>query len=217
MKRTLETCDAPVASADIKQRKVSTERILFATERSCLKIYHDDNIASLLKDCVKETEKLLIVNPPVTVYGKPGIQHRSIGFFSDSSIGYQYSGQLMASQKLGLQLTVLLEKVNALLEGANFNGILVNRYANGKDFIGQHVDDEKDLASVGVVTISFGAERTFRITDRATGKLVKEFPLAHGTIYHMAGAFQREFKHGIPKQSKVVHPRISFTFRKHLK
>lgn len=190
--------------------------ILLQTANSCLQMYQDFDIASLLESCVTETEQKLQLNPPVLVCGKPGVQHRSIGFFSNESIGYYYSNQLMKSQKLEPNLNLLLAKVNILLT-SDFNGILVNKYANGKDYIGQHSDDENDLSTVGVVTISYGAERKFRITDKKTDKLVKEIILKHGSIYHMSGAFQKEFKHGIPIQSKILNSRISFTFRKHLK
>ena len=44
-----------------------------------------------------EVEGKLLVNHPIKVFGKPAIQHRSIGFFSDTSIGYKYSGQLAKS------------------------------------------------------------------------------------------------------------------------
>ena len=37
--------------------------------------------------------------------------------------------------------------VNNLFK-VNFNGILVNRYADGKDYIGSHSDDEKNLTDV---------------------------------------------------------------------
>jgi len=203
------------AQTNPKRIKFNDPTILI-TEKSSLKIYQEKKITLLLDGCVKEIKTKLIKNPAVLVYGKPGIQHRSIGFFSDVSIGYHYSNQLMPSQKLTPQLTQLLKSVNLLLD-ADFNGILVNKYANGKDFIGQHCDDEKDLASIGVVTISYGAERIFRITSKLTGKLVKDINIKHGTIYHMSGDFQKEFKHGIPKQSKITQERISFTFRKHLK
>jgi alkylated DNA repair dioxygenase AlkB len=190
--------------------------VLLETDRSELKMYHNRKIQAYLDSCVKEVKSLLLLNPPIKVYGKPAVQHRSIGFFSDDSIGYAYSGQLMGSQKLGPSLKALLLAVNAFLK-ADFNGILVNKYANGEDYIGQHSDDEKALGNVGVLTISYGAQRTFHITNKLTNETVGDFLLTHGSMYLMSGDFQKQFKHGIKKDAKVVHPRISFTFRKHLK
>ena len=40
----------------------------------------------IIEKCVKEIQDKLIKNPEVIVFGKRGIQHREIGFFSDESI-----------------------------------------------------------------------------------------------------------------------------------
>ena len=54
----------------------------------------------------------------------------------------------------------LLDIINKTLH-SDFNGILVNKYMNGNDYIGAHSDDESGLDKVGVVSISYGAERIF--------------------------------------------------------
>jgi alkylated DNA repair dioxygenase AlkB len=109
-----------------------------------------------------------------------------------------------------------LELVNKKFK-TRFNGILVNKYANGLDNIGEHSDDESQLDNAGVVAISYGAIRKFRIRDKKTKKIVKDIPTLPNQIIQMAGDFQKEFKHGIPVEKKVKEPRISFTFRKHIK
>jgi alkylated DNA repair dioxygenase AlkB len=153
--------------------ETAPEKVVLSSERSCLKVYKNAEITSSLDDCVKEIAGKLLLNPPVMVYGKIGKQHRSVGFFSDCSVGYKYSGQMMPSQALGSNLSQLLQKVNMLVKG-DFNGILVNDYMTGSDYLGQHADDEKDLADVGVVAISYGATRKFRITDFTSGKIVRD-------------------------------------------
>ena len=96
----------------------------------------------------------LIVNPKIIVYGKPGIQHRSVGFFSDESIGYKYSGSIPMTRALSELLSLVNREFSA-----EFNGILINRYANGEDYIGAHSDDEASLDRNGVIAISVGAIR----------------------------------------------------------
>jgi hypothetical protein len=54
----------------------------------------------LLEQCVSYVEPLLEVHPEIIVYGKTCRQHRNIGFFSDESIGYQYSGKIAKSQPM---------------------------------------------------------------------------------------------------------------------
>jgi len=188
-------------------------RTLIKTENSSLNEYDFENL-ELIENCIYEIKDKLLVNPPIKVFNKPAIQHRSIGFFSDTSIGYHYSKQLAKSQPLSDNLKNLLDIVNNLFK-VNFNGILVNRYADGKDYIGSHSDDEKNLTDVGVVAISYGAIRKFRIRDKKTNSIVKDIETIPNKIIQMAGKFQKEFKHEIPIERKITEPRYSFTFRKH--
>ena len=67
-------------------------------------------------------------------YGKTCNQRRNVGFFSDDSIGYKYSKKLMESNPLSADLADLLVEINKIL-GTSFNGILVNKYMDGKTII----------------------------------------------------------------------------------
>lgn len=183
------------------------------TERSNLSAI-EININDLLEKCVEEIEGSLIHNPPIYIYGKKCHQHRSIGFFSNTSIGYRYSRQLAESMPLTPKMDELLNLVNSLFN-SDFNGILVNKYASGEDYIGKHSDDEKSLSNVGVVCVSYGAVRKFRIRNKTTGKIIYDVPTTSGEIWIMGGDFQKEFTHEIPIEKKIKQPRISFTFRKH--
>ena len=186
------------------------------TERSYLGIFSfPEGKETLLNLCVDEVEGKLLKNPPIVVFGKQAFQHRSIGFFSNESEGYRYSGQLAKSQLLSPNMSELLSVVNDMFT-AKFNGILVNRYENGEDTIGAHSDDERYLDPVGVVCVSWGESRTFRIRNKETKKIVEDIPTKSGQIIIMAGDFQKEFTHEIPCENKKKNPRISFTFRKHV-
>jgi alkylated DNA repair dioxygenase AlkB len=169
----------------------------------------------LVKRCVEESATLLHEKPPLVIYGKPARQPRNVGFFSDTSMGYKYSTTLMRSIPLTDGLKEMLDTVNEMFE-AEFNGILVNTYLDGNDNIGRHSDNEKDLSPVGVVAISYGAVRKFRIRDKA-GKIVKDIPTTSGSILWMKGDFQKEFTHEIPVEKKIKMARTSFTFRSHTK
>lgn len=160
-------------------------------------------------------EPHLIHRPPVVVFGKPCHQNRNVGFFSDYSVGYRYSGQLMSSQPLTGWMKELMESVNAKL-GTDFNGILINHYASGEDYIGAHRDDESGLdpAKKAVAAISFGAVRKFRIRDNDR-KIVADVPTEHGSLLVMMGDFQQKFTHEIPVEKKVSSARWSITFRHH--
>lgn len=187
---------------------------LIRTDKSSLNVYQFDDL-DLIKECINDIDDKLLINPPIRVFNKPAIQHRAIGFFSNTSIGYHYSNQLARSQPLTDNLEILLDKINKKFS-VEFNGILVNKYFNGNDYISSHSDDEKNLTKAGVVAISYGAVRKFRIRDKKTNKIVKDIPTSQNYIIQMAGDFQKEFKHEIPIEKKIKDVRYSFTFRKHL-
>ena len=86
--------------------------------------------------------------------------------------------------------------------GAEFNGILVNKYMDGNDYISAHSDDETGLDLVGVVSISYGSERIFRIRNKATKEIICDELTTHCSILHMVGNFQKLYTHEIPIQKK---------------
>ena len=184
------------------------------TEKSFLGVSQFEN-EELVNNCVKEIEGKLLEYPKIKIYGKECCQRRCIGFFSDESIGYKYSGQIAKSQTLSTFLKQLLEEINTIYD-SDYNGILINKYCDGEDYISAHSDDEKNLSKSGVVAISVGAERIFRIRDKTSKKIIVDIPTIPYGIIQMAGDFQKEFTHEIPKQKRVKKERISFTFRKHL-
>lgn len=187
------------------------------SENSALILYDlDENMMEIVKQCVETVDSELDVRPPVIVFGKVCCQNRSVGFYSDTSKGYNYSNKLMASKKMHPCLRELLIYINDKFD-YDYNGILINKYSGGEDYIGKHSDDEKGLDSkVGVVALSYGAVRNFRIRWKDTGSIVKDVPTEPNKIIQMAGDFQKEFTHEIPIQKKVNGTRYSFTFRKHL-
>jgi len=164
-------------------------------------------------------------NPVSKLYGKEITMHRSVGFFSDTSIGYKFSNRMFASISFAEYplLSLLLSTVNQTF-GTNYNGILINIYHSDNDYISQHADDEKDLdISKKVIAISLGKKRTFRVstasasptaqtTNIISASVLKncrmkeptyDFTTEHGQMIIMDGEFQKEFHHGIPKPYKV--------------
>jgi alkylated DNA repair dioxygenase AlkB len=169
-----------------------------------------------LKPIVNEVDSLLAVRPEIKIFGKIAHQNRSVGFFSNESVGYKYSNQMAKSIPLTPGLATLLDEMNAKYR-ANFNGILVNKYQDGNEYISAHSDDESGLDPVGVVMISYGAVRKFRIRDKATKEIIQDVPTNSNGIIFMKGDFQKKFTHEIPIEKTVTGVRYSFTFRKHNK
>ena len=168
----------------------------------------------LLEKCIIDIEPQLELKPEIIIFGKKCKQQRNIGFFSDKSKGYKYSNKMMESKPLTKSISELLDIVNNEL-GTQFNGILVNKYMDGNDYISAHSDDESGLDLIGVISISYGAERIFRIRKKDTKQIIYDTLTTHCSILHMGGNFQKLYTHEIPIQKKIKEPRISFTFRKH--
>ena len=175
----------------------------------------DVDIDELLNQCVIEIDGLLDVRPPIMLYGKVVAQTRNVGFFSDQSIGYYYSRKLAPSKPMTPSLTIMLQLINDKFQ-TDFNGILINEYLNGMDKICAHSDDEASLSDAGVVCISYGASRKFRIRNKLTKLIVCDVQTNSNEILVMGGDFQKEFTHEIPQEKTIKDRRISFTFRKHL-
>jgi alkylated DNA repair dioxygenase AlkB len=185
------------------------------TARSWLRIAAFDH-PELIEEAITEVRDKLVLNPEIVVFGKKAYQHRSVGFFSDDeTIGYQYSGSIATSQLISPSLSQLLAQVNQTFE-AEYNGVLVNYYSDGSDYIGAHSDDERHLGPIGVISLSYGTTRKFRIRDRLTKAIVMDVPLPSGMLVHMGGDFQKEFTHEVPIEKKVREGRYSLTFRQHL-
>ena len=172
-------------------------------------------VLPVIKEIIDDIADKLIVKPKIILFGKECSQQRDVGFFSNESEGYKYSNKLMASQPLTDNMKLLLEFVNNLYS-SEYNGILINRYDSGEQYIGAHSDDETSLDKNGVIALSYGAERKFRIRDKITKKIRLDVHLSHLSIIHMGGEFQKEFTHEVPVEKKVKGKRISLTFRKHL-
>lgn len=184
------------------------------TGKSFLSIGNFSNM-TLLEQCIIDVKDELIDKQEIIVYGRICHQNRAVGFFSDDSLGYRYSGQIAGSVPLSNNMKQLLNEINALFS-SEFNGILVNRYNNGEDYIGPHSDNEKGLdTTAGVVSVSYGAVRKFRIRNKNTKALIKDVPTTSGILIQMGGAFQKEFIHEVPLEKRVTGMRYSFTFRKH--
>ena len=99
--------------------------------------------------------------------------------------------------------------------GIGFNSVLANLYRDGRDRMGWHSDDERELGPRPVIaSLSLGACRRFVLRHRreVSSKLAIELP--HGSLLVMRGETQRHYRHALPATAKPVGPRINLTFRR---
>ena len=95
-----------------------------------------------------------------------------------------------------------------------FDYCLAHIYRDGKDYIPWHND--KEALQSDVVSVSFGEKRKFRLRrlERTSG-YEHEFLLGNGDLFIMHMGCQEVYEHTVPKELKVVNPRINLTFRKY--
>ena len=186
---------------------------LLVTPTSSLEILSLDDILSA------EEIKTLWETPvekdrEFVLYGKTCKMHRGMAFFSNESRGYSFSNQIIDAQPL-MPLHEKLLKIVHERTGEIFNGLLFNLYFSGEDYISAHSDKEMELSNVGVVALSFGCGRTFRIRSKTMKGIVLDHVTGNNELLWMKGQFQHEFTHEIPKELRLAQPRLSITFRYH--
>lgn len=148
----------------------------------------------------------------VVIYGKRVMQPRLIAWAG--AMPYRYSGQTLEPRATTPHVAELLPDVSAAA-GVPFNHVLVNRYRSGADSMGFHADDEPELGPDPLVaTLSLGATRRFALRPRRgrDGEPLG-YDLQAGSLLVMGGTCQRQYHHGIPRQTKVEQERVSLTFR----
>nr|XP_044988920.1 DNA oxidative demethylase ALKBH2-like isoform X2 [Jaculus jaculus] len=95
-------------------------------------------------------------------------------------------------------------------------------YKDGCDHIGEHRDDERELAPGSpIASVSFGACRDFlfrhkdsRGKNRCREVEVVRLQLAHGSLLVMNHPTNTHWYHSLPVRRKVLAPRVNLTFRR---
>jgi alkylated DNA repair dioxygenase AlkB len=147
------------------------------------------------------------------LFGRQVAAPRLSCFVGDADAFYTYSGTRFAPHAWTPASAELRDRVSDLC-GQKFNSVLCNLYRDGHDSMGWHSDDEAELgAQPRIASLSFGASRRFRLRHRRNPDLRIEIELASGSLLLMAGATQRNYKHDLPKSTRVVAPRLNLTFR----
>jgi alkylated DNA repair dioxygenase AlkB len=147
------------------------------------------------------------------IYGQCLNVPRLMAWYGDADAYYRYSGIEHIPQPWTADLLELKAHVEAICRQP-FNSVLANLYRDGRDSMGCHADDEKELGQNPLIaSLSFGESRLLRFRHpHSGGKL--DIELAHGDLLVMAGALQHHWRHELPKTRKVKQPRINLTFRR---
>jgi len=108
-----------------------------------------------------------------------------------------------------------IKKAIETMVNFTFDYVLINKYRDGKDYIGFHADREHIAEGKNVIaSISLGTPRRFVMRHKSKNLGTIEYALTTGSLLVMGGTTQKFWKHAVPKQLRVTSPRINLTFRK---
>lgn len=159
----------------------------------------------------------------VLLYGKTHNIPRKQAAFGDSGLTYTFSGVTINAHSWLPILLSLKVCVESVLHDETFNFVLVNRYKDGNDHIGEHRDDERDLVpGASIAGLSFGQSRDFVLKHKdSRGKNAKhkdiqpvKINLGHGSLLVMKHPTNCDWYHSVPSRKGAAGVRISLTFRK---
>ncbi|XP_068845672.1 DNA oxidative demethylase ALKBH2 isoform X1 [Capricornis sumatraensis] len=175
----------------------------------------------IFQELEKEVEYFTGALARVQVFGKWHNVPRKQATYGDTGLTYTFSG-LTLSPKPWIPVLERVRDRVSLVTGQTFNFVLVNRYKDGQDHIGEHRDDERELAPGSpIASVSFGACRDFFFRHKdSRGKhpsrrlAVVRLQLAHGSLLMMNHPTNTHWYHSLPVRKKVPAPRVNLTFRK---
>ncbi len=151
----------------------------------------------------------------VVVYGKKHKIPRLNAWYGDKGKVMKYSGLVLEPKSWTKELLKIKQKVEQST-GFEFNSCLLNYYRNGKDGMGWHQDNEKELGiNPTIASLTFGQSRPFQLKHISKPELKKvDITLSNGSLLIMEGETQHHWKHQIPKTTRSIAERINLTFRK---
>ena len=160
-------------------------------------------------------ENLSWEQPKVKLYGKYYLVPRKTIFLGGENVSYSYSGVTHRANGWPDWFKPLLNKVCEVSQN-NYNGCLLNLYRDGKDRMGWHSDNEKELnPNNPISSLSLGSSRDFFLKHRHLN--IKEvLCLSNGDLLVMKPACQKYWIHSVPIRKKINSYRINLTFRSYI-
>lgn len=150
----------------------------------------------------------------IRLFGRLVDSPRLSSWIGDPGSGYVYSGARFEPRPWSPELAALRDRAS-LVAGERFNSVLANLYRDGRDAMGWHSDDERELGARPVIaSISLGAARRFVLKHRRQPELKLALELPHGSLLLMSGETQANYRHGLPRTARPLGPRINLTFRR---
>lgn len=166
----------------------------------------DHAFAELRRSIAWETHR-------IRLFGRELDAPRLSCWIGDPGASYTYSRTRFEPHVWTTTLAMLRDRLQRELR-ADFNSVLANLYRDGRDSMGWHSDDERELGVEPVIaSLSLGAARRFVLRHRRNPDSKLALDLPHGSLLLMRGQTQRHWRHALPRTAKPVGERINLTFR----
>ncbi len=147
------------------------------------------------------------------IYGRWLDVPRLMCWYGDTGADYQYSGVNHQPLSWTDDLTQIRRDVEQVCQ-KSFNSVMANLYRNGRDSMGCHADDEKELGvNPLIASVSLGETRLLRFKQLKSSQKL-DIELDSGDLLVMAGEIQHHWRHELPKTRRPKKARINLTFRK---
>ncbi|WAR02552.1 ALKB2-like protein [Mya arenaria] len=156
----------------------------------------------------------------VKIFGKWHDIPRKQVAHGDPGLSYTFSNNTVPARPWTPFLDDIRDAVSDVT-GHSFNFVLINRYKNGCDHMGEHRDDEKDLVhGYPIASLSLGQPRDFIFKHAdSRGKKAKrsieplKLLLEHGSLLLMKHPTNTYWYHALPQRKRLLGVRINMTFR----
>lgn len=143
---------------------------------------------------------------------------RSEAYYAEQNVPYTYgSGRGIRTYLPMTDWPKLLRWIQFRVEWSlheQFELLFCNRYADEHQHLGWHADDSESIDhNRPIPIVSFGETREIFIRENGRLGEYDKIELEHGDMLVMHAGMQQTHQHRIPKGSRIMTPRISFTFR----
>ena len=149
--------------------------------------------------------------------------------YGDPGASYTFAGCVVPARPW-IPLLSTLRQLLSVRTGEAPNFVLINYYRDGRDCIGWHADDERDLGDAPtILSLSLGATRDFQLQHREAfpraGQPARRpdlqtvtLPLGSGSLLIMRHPTNQDWKHQLPRRggnkAAAIGTRLNLTWRR---
>ncbi|KAI8749176.1 Alpha-ketoglutarate-dependent dioxygenase alkB 2 [Biomphalaria glabrata] len=183
--------------------------------------YNEKEADMLMSQCEKEIIYNVGELAKVQMFGKWIDIPRKQVAYGDEGLTYTFSGKTLPARPWTSLLLKIRDQIYEAT-GYTFNFVLINRYKDGNDYIGEHKDDEKELyPGYPIASLTLGQLRdfVFKHQDSRRIKALRNvgtitLQLEHGSLLLMKHPTNSYWYHSLPRRKKAIGVRLNLTFRR---